>query len=189
MRSISVLVVLAVSASLVAAQPTQVINFNLVQVNHYHGQASVTDSVITPGQRIVIDLNRPEAWQRLLNAATPEHLNLAPVVVDVSNTDAPHDAAVPLPWESAVVLHSVSGADSFRVTSSRAGCPGTEVRPSVAVSFATAGGWSFPPIRFGPLTENSLCPLGRGYQLKVKLKTDAGPDVRLVEPETLLGKR
>lgn len=96
-----------------------------------------------------------------------------------------------IPWESSVVLYQRNGAkvDSFLVRASNTGRPGTEVGPSVAVSFATPWGWTCPPIRFGPVCSNTICPLGKNVELKILEKQEAGPVVRLVRHEKVLGSR
>ncbi|MDD5088601.1 MAG: hypothetical protein PHI18_07380 [bacterium] len=178
------------SATVCAAQlPPSTINFNLVQVNHYHGQEKVDSAVATPGERIVIDLQNPLLREGFVAAAAAGQFNLAPVVVDVVSRSITEGSELPLPWETSAILRAESGADSFRVTSSRVGCPGTEVGPSVAVAFATGRGWSDPPIRFGPLTASTLCPLGKGFLLEVKAQDDRDPVVRLRHEETRYGQR
>ncbi|RPH93134.1 hypothetical protein EHM69_11105 [candidate division KSB1 bacterium] len=172
----------------VCAQPTPTINFNLVQVNHYHGQNDSTKQVATPGQRVVIDLQNPLSRQQFLSNANPQ-IDLAPVSVQVFSPEMFFDG-LSIPWETKVVLRSAASGDSFLVSSSKIGCPGTEVKPSVAVAFAMGRGWSDPPIRFGPLNEKTVCPLGHGYQLEVSAKGDHAPVVRLREPSAdLYGKR
>jgi hypothetical protein len=188
MRCFTLTLALMLGLASAWAQQSPTINFNLVQVNHYYGQEKAADSVITPGERIVIDLGNPQATQRFLSAA-PGSINLAPVVVNLERGMADDSGGVIVPWESQTVLRTVSGGDSFLVTSSRAGCPGTEVRPSVAVAFATGRGWSDPPIRFGPLSERAICPLGHGVQLQVCVMGDGPPVVKLHEEPLLYGKR
>jgi hypothetical protein len=170
------------------SQQPPVINFNLVQVNHYHGQEKGADSLVTPGERVVIDLGSPLSSQRFLGGSAAK-VDLAPVMVNIERLTADESGGVSIPWESRAVLKTVSGRDSFLVTASRAGCPGTEVRPSVAVAFATARGWSDPPIRFGPLSERGVCALGRGVQLQVSVNGDGPPVVKLSEESLLYGKR
>lgn len=178
------------SATWCAAQlPPATVNFNLVQVNHYHGQEKVDSAVATPGERIVIDLQNPLLRDNFVAAAVAGKMNLAPVVVDVISRSITEGSELPLPWESSAILRAVSGADSFLVSSSRTGCPGTEVGPSVAVAFATGSGWSYPPIRFGPLTASTLCPLGKGFLLEVKAQGDRDPVVRLRHEENRYGQR
>ncbi len=95
-----------------------------------------------------------------------------------------------LPWDSATVLHwGEAGADSFLVSASRIGCPGTEVAASVAVSFPTNSGWSSPPIRFGPLGEHIICPLGHELVMEVFGENAAGPFARLRHYEGSLTSR
>ncbi|MFH1011429.1 MAG: hypothetical protein V1784_09390 [bacterium] len=97
---------------------------------------------------------------------------------------------ITIPWDSSVVLHSNEDpADSFLVSASRIGCPGTEVAPSVAVSFPTNSGWSFPPIRFGPLGGHTICPLGQELVLEVSKQDAAGPHVRLQRHEASWSSR
>ena len=170
------------------SQQSPVINFNLVQVNHYHGQERAADSVITPGERVVIDIGSPLASQRFLSGSAP-NVDFAPVMVNIERMATDDSGGVRIPWESQAVLKTVSGRDSFLVRASRAGCPGTEVRPSVAVAFATGRGWSDPPVRFGPLSERGLCALGRGVQLQVSVVADGPPVVKLREESLLYGKR
>ncbi|MBI5058289.1 hypothetical protein HZB60_00750 [candidate division KSB1 bacterium] len=163
------------------AQPSKpsAINFNLVQVNNYAGQEQVVHQVATPGQRVIIDPNNPNAAGAFAHFAAPKATTaqLAPFYrVSVSG----ETCSLALPWESSAVVVSPSGQDSFLVRTSRTGCPGTEVRPSVSVAFATGRGWSDPPIRFGPLSESTICALGRGQQLEVCVKGDAPPKVRVL---------
>ena len=188
MRSIGFILALSIASLCAIAQQTPTVNFNLVQVNHYHGQEQATGNVVTPGDRVVIDLGNPQAMQQFLTKSSPE-INIAPVVVKIERIVPDETGSVSLPWESQTVLRSVSGRDSFLVTSSRAGCPGTEIKPSVSVAFATPRGWSDPPIRFGPLSNQAVCPLGRGYQLDVSVKADGVPAVRLREEAAQYGKR
>ena len=182
MRRIALTLALLTWPLSVWAQPAPVINFNLVQVNHYHGQERAADSLITPGERVVIDIGSPLASQRFLGGS-------APVMVNIERLTADDFGGVSIPWESQAVLRTVSGRDSFLVRASRAGCPGTEVRPSVAVAFATGRGWSDPPVRFGPLSERGVCALGRGVQLQVSVTGDGPPVVKLREESLLYGKR
>jgi hypothetical protein len=188
MRSIALTLALLTWPLFAWSQQPPVINFNLVQVNHYHGQESAVDSVITPGERVVIDLGSPLATQRFL-AGSSANVGIAPVMVNIESMIADDPGGVSIPWESRAVLRTVSGRDSFLVSSSRSGCPGTEVRPSVAVAFPTARGWSDPPIRFGPLSEQGLCALGRGVHLQVSVSGDGPPVVKLREESALFGKR
>jgi len=170
------------------AQPAPTINFNLVQVNHYHGQEKAADSLVTPGERVVIDVGGPLASQRFFAGPSPD-MGFAPVMVNIERLTADDFGGVSIPWESQAVLRTISGRDSFLVTSSRVGCPGTEVRPSVAVAFATGRGWSDPPVRFGPLSERAVCALGRGVHLQVSVTGDGPPVVKLREESLLYGKR
>ncbi|MBU1983545.1 hypothetical protein KJ815_03935 [bacterium] len=187
-RIVSGLALLAVTGMCCAQQPTTV-NFNLVQVNHYHGQEEVDKALITPGERIVIDLQNPLLRGQFLAAAATGQIDLASVIVDVQSIVSEKNGGIAVPWESHMVLRSSSGTDSFRVSSSRIGCPGTEVGPSVAVAFPVGNSWSDPPIRFGPLSANTICPLGKGYQLQVATTSDDTPVIRLHEPPALYGKR
>ena len=178
------------SATWCAAQlPPATVNFNLVQVNHYHGQEKVDSALATPGERIVIDLQNPLLRESFVAAAVAGKINLAPVLVDVVSHHVAAGEDVLLPWETSAILRAESGADSFLVSSSRTGCPGTEVGPSVAVAFATGSGWSYPPIRFGPLTSGTLCPLGKGFLLEVKAEGSRDPVVRLRHEESRYGQR
>jgi len=188
MRRIALTLALMIGPPCVWAQTAPTVNFNLVQVNHYYGQEQAVDSVITPGERVVIDIGSPLATQRFLTGSSP-NIGVAPVVVSIERRTADDSGGVMIPWESRTVLRTVSGRDSFLVTSSRTGCPGTEVRPSVAVAFATGRGWSDPPVRFGPLSERGVCPLGRGVQLQVSVTGDGAPVVKLHEEWLLYGKR
>jgi hypothetical protein len=188
MRLPGLILALTAAALCALAQQSPTINFNLVQVNHYHGQEQATGNVATPGERVVIDLGNPQAMQRFITESSSE-INIAPVTINIERIVPDETGSVSLPWESQAVLHSVSGQDSFLVTSSRAGCPGTEVKPSVAVAFSTPRGWSYPPIRFGPLSAQAICPLGRGYQLDVSVKADGVPVVKLREDALQYGKR
>jgi hypothetical protein len=87
--------------------------------------------------------------------------------------------AVLVPWEKSVILFlNGVGSDSFLVRASHTGCPGTEVGASIAVSFATPSGWSYPPVRFGPLNDHSLCALGQGFQMEI-FAGNEGPFVRI----------
>ena len=176
MRLSLCLTAFAAWAAVACAQPATV-NFNLVQVNHYHGQERLYDSVATPGARMVIDLGNPTAYHQFVRGVETASLT-APVVIDVF-PDMNEAGGVELPWETQTVLRSTTGTDSFLVTSSRAGCPGTEIRPSVAVAFGTPNGWSDPPIRFGPLARRAICPLGYGRVLEVSVIEGGAPRVRL----------
>lgn len=105
---------------------------------------------------------------------------------------APTDtnASVLVRWEqSAVIYWKGEKVDSFLVSASRTGCPGTEVRASIAVSFATGSGWSFPPIRFGPLGDHVICPLGEGLKLEVFGDSGVGPRVRVSSRVRTYGSR
>lgn len=140
----------------------------------------------TSSKRVVIDVQNPNAARMLHNASRPN------TVSSVTNAAGAYDAGdrgLQLPWDSNIVLHSSSGEDSFLVSSSRSGCPGTKVRPSVAVAFATSRGWSDPPIRFGPLSLKGICPLGKGMELEVRSVGGSAPYVRLVERARVLSKQ
>jgi hypothetical protein len=165
---------------LARSDPPPVINFNLVQVNHYHGQEKTADSILTPGAHVVIDVGGSLATQKFVAGSAPV-ADLAPVTVNIERIAVDDSGGVTIPWETQTVLRTASGGDSFLVSASRTGCPGTEVRPSVAVAFATPHGWSNPPIRFGPLSQRGLCPLGRGVQLQVSAHGDDPPLVKLRE--------
>lgn len=162
------------------------INFNLVQVNKYDAQEAVLEDIQTPGQRIVIDVGNGETMLQYL-AATAK----VPIKVRQVSYSGPGGSteSVLVDWETFRVFTAPSGTDSFKVMSSRTGCPGTEVGPSVAVSFASKGGWS-DPIRFGPLTSNTTCPLGHGFTLEVAGQGTQPPRVKLIEAgSSMLGKR
>jgi hypothetical protein len=169
-----------------AAQPVS-INFNLVQVNHYHGQDSVLAGVSTPGQRVVVDVGNHIAAASF-KSEVPRSANTPSVSVQFSSARIQANGQA-IPWEMSRIMFSASGSDSFLVTSSRTGCPGTEIGPSVSVAFPTGRGWSDPPIRFGPLAAMTVCPLGRGYQLEVSAIGKDPPKVTLQSEESLLGKR
>jgi hypothetical protein len=95
-----------------------------------------------------------------------------------------------LPWDSVTVLHwKDDGVDSFLVSVSRTGCPGTETEPSVAVTFPAGTGWSSPPIHFGPLGGHVICPLGRELVLEVFGENPAGSSVRLRHREAVWSSR
>ncbi len=159
------------------------ISFNLVQVNNYHRPAAA-DTVVLQGQRVVIDVQNPGAFRSLtpVSYSTPVEKR---VVVNVAvSLDGGADRGIQLPWESNMILYTATHEDSFLVTSSRTGCPGTEVRPSVSVAFATPHGWSNPPIRFGPLSDQTVCPLGRGVKLYVSSVGGAAPYVKIAGSDT-----
>lgn len=171
-----------------AADNTPVqINFNLVQVNKYDAQEAVLEDIQTPGQRVVIDVGQGETMLQYLAAVSKVPIRIAHTAT-YSGPGSSTTAAV-IDWESHRVFCAPSGTDSFKVMASRTGCPGTEVGPSVAVSFASKGGWS-DPIRFGPLTANTTCPLGHGFTLEVAGQGSQPPRVKLVEAgSSMLGKR
>ena len=175
----------------VFAQQNPVVNFNLVQVNQYQGEKASPDTMLLAADhRVVIDMQNPEAMVRFFGAVPqPRVAPSAPIVIDVSVVSKPAEGGRTIPWESGDLVRALSGQDSFLVKSSRVGCPGTEVRPSVSVAFSTPHGWSDPPIRFGPLTEHTLCPLGNGYQLEVSCKGDSPPTIRLIEPDLQAGRK
>ena len=187
MRMLTTVVMLVGIAGCVIAEPPPAVNFNLVQVNNYyrHEPGAPADSA---AQRVVIDLSNPAACAKFTGQGVPS-VQGAPVVVRVEHNATALSGGVIVPWETQTVLHSAMGSDSFKVTSSRSGCPGTDVKPSVAVAFPTRGGWSVPPIRFGPLGERALCPLGKGYQLEVSVSGNGSPVVRLHEPVNEASRR
>ncbi len=181
MKAAFALVICLFWASLLPAQTSNnksTINFNLVQVNHYKGQEEATSGIESPGPRVVVDPNNPQALHQLraMETQIPKELITPLMQLDISLRSS---SSAEIPWEKSAVIYSPSGADSFLVTSSRRGCPGTEVRPSVSVAFPTRSGWSFPPIRFGPLTESTICALGSGQKLEVCAVGDLPPRVRL----------
>jgi len=109
---------------------------------------------------------------------------------DPAETPTETNRGIMIPWGSAAVLYwEGNKADSFLVSASRIGCPGTEVAASVAVSFPTHSGWSSPPIRFGPLKKHTICPLGQGLVLEVFGENTAGPLVELQRREAAWGSR
>jgi hypothetical protein len=134
-------------------------------------------------KRVVIDVQDPNAVRMLRTEITPSSARSAEV------PPPNKDRGIQIPWESSAVLHSQTGPDSFRVSSSRSGCPGTVIRPSVSVAFATTRGWSDPPIRFGPLASKTICSLGKGVELEVRAPGGAAPYVKLVERNVVLSKR
>ncbi len=165
-----------------AQSSNSTINFNLVQVNQYAGQDQATADLQTPGPRVVVDPNSPNAVSilRQMNSQKtgPGVVTRGPLLsIDIKYRSS--DFA-DIPWESSRVFVATSGQDSFLVRSSMTGCPGTEVRPSVSVAFPSGGGWSFPPIRFGPLTESTICALGHDQQLEVSVVGNQAPRVRLL---------
>jgi hypothetical protein len=164
------------------------ISFNLVQVNNYnHNAQAAPDTSAPKGQRVVIDVQNPNALHSMTPA--PNAPGNKPSTVNMAASLNPADRGVQLPWESNRILYTASGQDSFLVTSSRTGCPGTEVRPSVSVAFSTSHGWSNPPIRFGPLTDKTVCPLGRGVELHVNAVGSAAPYVKLAESGATYSRR
>ena len=96
-----------------------------------------------------------------------------------------------IPWESSAVLYrgSPEPADSILVHASMTGCPGTEVGPSVSIAFPTPWGWSHPPIRFGPVLDNAVCPLDIDVELEVIKREEAGPVVRITRGEEVYSSR
>lgn len=96
-----------------------------------------------------------------------------------------------IPWETSAVLYRRSSeqVDSILVCASMTGCPGTEVGPSVSVSFPTPWGWSCPPIRFGPVLEMCICPLDVDVQLEVLRRENAGPVVRILREGEVYSSR
>jgi hypothetical protein len=180
------MMLVACVANAMAVEPTT-INFNLVQVNQYPGQEEAASKITTPGRRIVVDLSRPETTLQYLAATASIPIKLAkPSSRKVTYVEGEQ---VMLPWETSVVMYTPSGTDSFLVSSSRTGCPGTEVGPSVAVAFATYRGWSDPPIRFGPLTSKTICSLGKGAELEVNGMGPNPPVVRLIEESAMYGRK
>jgi hypothetical protein len=189
MKILSFVAAIVTCGALVFAQQPSTVNFNLVQVNRYDGQQAVQDSVNRPVQRITIDVNNPEMYRQLVKESPSGKLNVAPVVVTMETVVGAKADGIPLPWNTQKVLRSATGLDSFRVSSSQAGCPGTEIRPSVSVSFATPRGWSDPPIRFGPLNDHTVCALGKGYELEVSARGANGPSVNLRQHAEMYGRR
>ncbi|MCB9368845.1 MAG: hypothetical protein H6507_07055 [Calditrichaeota bacterium] len=190
---LALMLVVILSAAVFAEEnPPVQINFNLVQVNKYPSQDEVLAGVQSPGQRVVIDVGNSETMLQYLAATAKVPIKTRPMIVQTHTASTPGSStgAMVVDWETHQVFVAPSGTDSFRVSSSRTGCPGTEVAPSVAVAFATRGGWSDPPIRFGPLTANTTCPLGHGFVLEVVGQGTMPPRVKLVETGTsLMGKR
>ena len=189
MKSVLILSALLILSTFgYADEPVQV-NFNLVQVNHYPGQTDVQENVVTPGKRLVIDLNESSAALSYLSATSS-----IPLYMRFDNAYRTSNGAgvgAALAWESSMVLYAPAMQDSFLVSSSRIGCPGTEVGPSVAVAFSNGTKWSNPPIRFGPLTDMTVCPLGRGFELEVNGRGSHPPLVRVIGDgdNTLYGRR
>jgi hypothetical protein len=106
-----------------------------------------------------------------------------------ATTQDERSGTILIPWEnSAILFLNGESSDSFLVRASLTGCPGTEVGASVAVSFATASGWSYPPIRFGPLNDHSVCPLGQGFELEIFTENE-GPFVRISREGVYWGAR
>ena len=169
---------IAVLAQVSLAGDPAPINFNLVQVNNYNRPVPA-DSAAPQGQRVVIDVQNPDAFRTLTPVSYTVPVETKPLVNMAVSFDAGADRGIQLPWESNMILYTVTGEDSFLVTSSRTGCPGTEVRPSVSVAFSTSHGWSNPPIRFGPLNDKTVCPLGRGVELRVSSVGGGAPYVRI----------
>ncbi len=96
-----------------------------------------------------------------------------------------------IPWEGSAVLYrgSLERADSFLVSASMTGCPGTEVGPSISIAFPTPWGWSCLPIRFGPVLDNAVCPLDVDVRLEVVKREEAGPVVRIRRGEEVYSSR
>jgi len=187
MKSFIVLI-LAVTCVMIgfAKEPVHV-NFNLVQVNHYPGQEELQDEVVTPGKRLVIDMNEPNSMFKYLTATSS-----IPIRMRIDNAYRSLEGGAvgaALGWGTSAILYAPARQDSFLVTSSRTGCPGTEVAPSVSVAFSNGRQWSDPPIRFGPLTEMTVCPLGNGYQLEVNGRGTLPPLVRVIADRTSFGRR
>ncbi len=180
------------AVAIAGENPPVQVNFNLVQVNKYQGQEEVLENIQTPGQRVVIDVGNQETMLHYLAATAKVPVRTRPVAVSSRSTTSAGfatDASI-IDWDSYRIFVAPSGVDSFRVSASRTGCPGTEVAPSVAVAFATQAGWSDPPIRFGPLTSNTTCPLGHGFVLEISGQGSMPPRVKLVESgSSMMGKR
>ncbi|MBK6909447.1 MAG: hypothetical protein IPK53_05035 [bacterium] len=182
-----VLLLLLSAVTFAEEQPPVQINFNLVQVNKYPAQEEVLADVVAPGQRIVIDVGNSETMLQYLAATARVPVKVRSVAYSISGSTTD---AITIDWDTHRVFYAPSGTDSFLVSSSRTGCPGTEVAPSVAVAFPTKGGWSDPPIRFGPLTANTTCPLGHGFTLEVNGQGGMAPRVKLIEGNSsMYGKR
>jgi hypothetical protein len=181
MKSAAAILTLFVVATIAFAETPPVVNFNLVQVNHYDKPVDHPDTASAPaGARLIIDLQNSKSVVKYfgkVSAATPAKA----AVEDVSDRDLSNTRVIP--WETTQLVRSAAGQDSFLIRSSMTGCPGTEVRPSVSVSFPVGSGWSDPPIRFGPLCDRTFCPLGEGYQLEVFRRGNDAPLVRLIEPD------
>jgi hypothetical protein len=187
MKSFLILIVTLMWMAIgLADEPAQV-NFNLVQVNQYPGQENLQNNVVTPGKRLVIDMNEPDAMFRYLSATSSIPIRMR--VDNAYRTLNGGAVGAALGWESSAILYAPAMQDSFLVTSSRTGCPGTEVGPSVAVAFSNGRQWSNPPIRFGPLTEMTVCPLGNGYQLEVNGRGAHPPLVRVIADNSSFGRR
>ena len=186
MKNLCILIaVLAYLAIGFADEPVQV-NFNLVQVNQYPGQENLQDEVVTPGKRLVIDMNQSSAMLQYLSATSS-----IPIRMRTDNAYRTQNGGAvgsALGWETSAILYAPARQDSFLVKSSRTGCPGTEVGPSVAVAFSQGSQWS-DPIRFGPLTEMTVCPLGNGYQLEVNGRGTLPPLVRVIADNSSFGRR
>lgn len=180
MKTYAVLLTLLLCTAVIAQTGNSSINFNLVQVNHYHGQEQATADIATPGPRIVVDPTDPNAIHMLRALEKPATPSAPWDVLIQMNAGLRATESAEVPWESSKVLVSPTGQDSFLVTSSKTGCPGTEVRPSVSVAFPSGRGWSFPPIRFGPLSESTVCALGNGQKLEVSVVGSRSPRIRLL---------
>ncbi|MCC6475426.1 hypothetical protein IT157_00105 [bacterium] len=186
MRSL-LLILMTAATCFAQSEPPVNINFNLVQVNTYPSQEQMLAGLTTPGKRVVIDVGTGPAMLQYLaySAQIPIKVRSASASGITGETDI-----FSIAWETNRVFVAPSGIDSFLVTSSRTGCPGTEVAPSVSVAFAAKGGWSDPPIRFGPITESTICPLGHGFTLEVQGNGATAPRVKLIESgAAMYGKR
>jgi len=169
----------------VADEPVQV-NFNLVQVNQYPGQSELTGGLVTPGKRLVIDVSEPSSALNYIAATSSIPIRMRS---DWEYADNPAVSGSALEWETSRIFYAPARRDSFLVAASRTGCPGTEVAPSVSVAFSNGVRWSDPPIRFGPLTEYTVCPLGNGYQLEVNGRGMLSPLIRVIQDRSLFGRR
>jgi hypothetical protein len=189
MKSAACLILLLSTMLIVSAQSPTVVNFNLVQVNRYD-KSDTTGAreclYITLHPRVVVDMQNSRSMVEFFGSVSSGTQRPVVAVTPVAENDAPGSE---IPWETGNLIHAAMGQDSFMVRSSRIGCPGTEVRPSVSVAFANGQSWSDPPIRFGPLCERTVCPLGHGYQLEVMCKGNDAPSVRLIEPDAYSGRR
>jgi hypothetical protein len=154
-------------------------------------------SADSAGQAAAINAEKARQTQLMdwLRAAllSPGHRR---VVIDrgALSQDAPLPVgmgeSVLIPWENSVVVHwKGDPADSFLVNASASGCPGSPANASIGVSFVTQSGWSQSPIRFGPLVDHTICPLGEGFELEVFGGTEEGPRVKLSSRAATYGSR